>query len=190
MVMSVCRIGGCERPMFERGWCQRHYTRWYRHGDPLVTTAKTPRGEAQAFFAAMMLVERDECIDWPYRQWSGYGYLGRDGVHVLACIAEHGPCPEGKREVGHLCGRRICFNPRHVRWVTKSENEADTLIHGTHTRGSRNGGARLTDDQVVLIRCDPRPGTEIAGLLGVSKACISRVRLGQTYQRMGMAPWQ
>ena len=34
--MRVCSIEGCDRPVDRRGWCLRHYGRWYRHGDPLA----------------------------------------------------------------------------------------------------------------------------------------------------------
>lgn len=33
----MCSIEGCEGSVTSRGWCERHYTRWKRHGDPLVT---------------------------------------------------------------------------------------------------------------------------------------------------------
>lgn len=30
-----CAVSGCDRPRRARGWCQKHYLRWKRHGDPL-----------------------------------------------------------------------------------------------------------------------------------------------------------
>lgn len=32
---GACSIGGCERPAATRGWCNGHYIRWRRSGDPL-----------------------------------------------------------------------------------------------------------------------------------------------------------
>lgn len=32
----MCSIEGCGRPVRQRGWCNRHYLRWQRHGDPLA----------------------------------------------------------------------------------------------------------------------------------------------------------
>lgn len=34
MTRKQCSIDGCGRDHFARGWCQRHYQRWTRTGDP------------------------------------------------------------------------------------------------------------------------------------------------------------
>ena len=31
--MRICKIDGCDNRSYQRGWCAKHYTRWYRHGD-------------------------------------------------------------------------------------------------------------------------------------------------------------
>lgn len=35
----TCSVKGCDKParsLNEGAWCERHYMRWYRHGDPLA----------------------------------------------------------------------------------------------------------------------------------------------------------
>jgi hypothetical protein len=34
---TLCAVEDCTTPVKSKGWCGLHYTRWYRHGDPLVT---------------------------------------------------------------------------------------------------------------------------------------------------------
>lgn len=31
---SPCSVAGCAAPVRARGWCNTHYRRWQRHGDP------------------------------------------------------------------------------------------------------------------------------------------------------------
>lgn len=33
--MMVCSVENCSGGVIGRGWCQKHYWRWHRHGDPL-----------------------------------------------------------------------------------------------------------------------------------------------------------
>lgn len=49
----MCLIEGCEGPVSTRGWCEKHYTRWKRHGDPLIAmkrwrTSTDPVREAKS----------------------------------------------------------------------------------------------------------------------------------------------
>lgn len=44
MSYSTCSIDGCDKLTgmkgTARGWCSKHYNRWYRNGDPLVKTQR------------------------------------------------------------------------------------------------------------------------------------------------------
>lgn len=35
-VAKLCSIDGCYKKNLARGWCQKHYQRWKRHGDPTL----------------------------------------------------------------------------------------------------------------------------------------------------------
>lgn len=82
-----------------------------------------------------MATATDKCVEWPYvtnksgypiLKWEGTTHLGTTVVATLA----HGPKMEGA-ECRHLCGRRRCLNPAHLRWGTKVEQWQDRRRHGT-----------------------------------------------------------
>lgn len=37
MAPPTCLIDGCDDPVLARGWCTKHYKRWRRYGDPLIS---------------------------------------------------------------------------------------------------------------------------------------------------------
>lgn len=39
---STCSIDGCEKPSRTRGWCDMHYRRWQRYGDPAQAHGPRP----------------------------------------------------------------------------------------------------------------------------------------------------
>jgi hypothetical protein len=49
--MANCSIEGCEKPRrsLRAEWCAMHYHRWYRHGDPLKTSAAIRTGHGRRY---------------------------------------------------------------------------------------------------------------------------------------------
>lgn len=39
MAKATCSVEDCLDPVYHRGYCPKHYGRWYRHGDPLAGRA-------------------------------------------------------------------------------------------------------------------------------------------------------
>ncbi len=156
---SLCKIDGCNKPVIARGWCENHYRRWKRHGDP-ETMVKTARGEALDYFLHTVIpYDGDECLFWPYvrHDW-GYGVLHFEGrnryVHRLICEEEHGPAPSPIYEAAHSCGNGHlgCVNRKHLSWKTPKQNSDDKYRHGTMTRGEECHAAKLTREDVKRIR--------------------------------------
>ena len=185
--MKVCKIAGCSGKVFARGWCQKHYHRWWSHGDPLA--GRTPEGDCPRFLEENKDYAGDECLIWPYgKDGHGYGQVWQGGRHrqahivMLELVAGLRPTPE--HQAAHSCGNRACVNPQHLRWATQSENEMDKLLHGTHNRGERNSMAKLTAAQVLEIRSlleQGMPQKEIGGLYGVSQFAVRHIKTGRRW---------
>lgn len=47
MPKGTCKIDGCASRVEARGWCKKHYTRWWRHGDPFGAAPTRPRAQCQ-----------------------------------------------------------------------------------------------------------------------------------------------
>jgi len=78
---------------------------------------------------------------------------GRRLAHRLMYEMVHGPIPEGAW-VCHHCDNPGCCNPRHLFLSTAQGNAMDMVQkgRGVDNRGSRNGQAKLTEEEVLSIR--------------------------------------
>lgn len=56
----------------------------------------------------------------------GYGRMSLDGqtvaVHIVSFVNENGYVP-GKKQLDHLCRRRLCWNDKHLEMVTHKRNQ-------------------------------------------------------------------
>lgn len=181
-MMSACTIAECGKAVLARGYCSRHYNAWRKHGDPLKRVL-IERGSHKNWVAEACKSETDECVVWPFKSQyrKGYGmtwFRGKPiGVHRAVCIMVKGEPPAGM-ECAHSCGNKQCANPRHLRWATPVENQADKLIHGTDRRGEASAQAKLSEENVQEILCLVKSGRthkSIADQFGVSRELISQI---------------
>lgn len=120
-----CAIEDCERPYKQGGWCSMHYSRWYKHGDPLYV--RDPMGR----FWEKVIKAPSGCWRWVgHLHPSGYGRVssGRDPdepavmyAHRFAYKKLVGPIPSGL-VLDHLCRHKACVNPLHLQPVTNGVN--------------------------------------------------------------------
>ena len=78
------------------------------------------------------------------------------------------------------------MNPRHLRYASRAENEADKVRHGTSNRGERHGLSKLTASQVREIKqlSDARTNDELAELFGVKPPTIDAIRRGKRWKHI------
>jgi hypothetical protein len=181
VTIGNCRAFGCEGVAYSKGYCESHYRRFRKYGDPLA--GKTPSREPELFLRK--ITETDACIDWPYQvNENGYGQIRFAGkmmnAHRASLIIHsgHPVCPD--MHAAHepvVCHNRRCVNPRHLRWATPKANMADRAIDGTVYRpvGELQGASKLTAAAVAEIRASGLPQKALAERFGVSKQQISKI---------------
>lgn len=118
---------------------------------------------------------------------TGYGAFYLDGqnrgAHGVAWELANGPLPEGMW-VLHHCDVPQCVRPDHLYAGTITDNARDMVMRGQQVRGGVVYGAKLTEDEALLIRRMRQEGallTELAAEFGVSITTISRIGLGKTW---------
>lgn len=187
----ICSIEACNTKQHSRGWCRTHYGRWWKFGDPEKAVQKqAKKGECQKyFFQAIKNPAPDRCIIWPYgktgglRPYGAIGYRGKPwtthrlalciytntwpGADILAC---HGPCHNP-----------LCFNPLHLSWGTRTDNNRDQDRDGTRARGEAMPVSKLTEKGVREIRASSRTQKDLAKMYGVSAPSISMARSRKTW---------
>lgn len=187
---TICLVDGCEVFAITKGYCENHYRRFLRYGNP--TAGYRSRGTAHRFIEEVVLkYESDECLNWPFIV-NPYGYAmarrGRKTEYVSnsICRFKHGSAPTDKHQAAHNCGNRKCVNYRHLRWATPAENCEDKYKHGTHSRGERNPSAKLTESQVleVMELIGTMPQGQIAKRFGVCRKCVNNIYRGKIWMHL------
>jgi hypothetical protein len=129
--------------------------------------------------------EATGCVEWVGTLWAtGYGrfQLRNKSVkaHRVAYELRYAKLPADAC-VLHRCDNRKCINADHLFIGTRKDNNLDKTKKGRQTRGAEVNTAKITVEDVRLIRADARPSKQIASEFGISWGQVNKVR--------GMRAW-
>lgn len=111
----------------------------------------------------------------------GYGTIGVGGnpvsCHRLSWKLFCSPITS-EQHVLHRCDVRNCVNPGHLFLGDQHSNVLDMHKKGRAApkKGSLHGRAKITEEQAVAIRSDPRSQSQIAKAYSVGQSTVSRIK--------------
>ena len=141
-IKKLCSVDDCGNEVKARGYCNKHYQRWKKHGDPtkiVLVQYNTPEDRWDAWTEW-----QGECLIWTgYLDNYGYGRIQVDGAgrkaHRYAWEREYGPIPEGMLIDHKDHCNTACVNVKHLRLATHAQNNANRgNLRSDNTSGHRN----------------------------------------------------
>jgi hypothetical protein len=199
----MCVIEGCTYPGVSRGWCQAHYKRWRKYGDPTHggrdINRRRPAGiDPVDWFWQGFTRSENGCLEWHRGTIGDYGDAsgvvdGERLCHRIAWILTHGPIPDGLW-VLHHCDNPPCGDALggHLFLGDVVDNNRDMFAKGrnstTHqAKGSAHRVSKLTEADVSEIRRRAATGEaqrHLADEFGVSESLISQVVLRHIWRHL------
>ena len=96
-------------------------------------------------------------------------------AHRYVCQLAHGAPNDTGLQAAHICGERLCINPRYLYWATPMQNAVDRDRHGRTIGGGRYRQKIFPKDYAYI--CSGRKSVlELAKEFGVDPTVISRTK--------------
>jgi HNH endonuclease/Homeodomain-like domain len=186
--VKVCKVDNCERPVKARGFCNAHYQRFKKYGDPNIL--KQPWQIKVDF-----VVEENGCFvctshkrdkhGYPHMYWNNKHYL----VHRFVYEKCFGEIPKGL-VVRHKCDNPPCINPEHLELGTFEDNMNDRIIRGRTTKGEKCALSKLKEREVIEIKkmlLDGKSLGEISQKFNISKSTVCDIRAGRSWRHVDIS---
>lgn len=127
-----------------------------------------------------------------HRNEDGYGRIGKGQSLVYVhreVFKDHNPNVEILGVIMHTCDMPNCVNPKHLIHGTQADNIADMVAKGRRVvlKGSAQGGAKLTEADIPIIRMRLKYGATYASIsrdYGVSETTIRFIDIGKNWKHV------
>jgi len=192
-IVTQCSVDRCERVEWARQLCGKHYQRWRKFGNPLITHSTRPDISFEEWFWQQIKVdEQTECWIWQLALATrGYGQVSIKRksyrAHRIAYELFYKESAKGKL-VCHTCDNPPCINPHHLFLGTAKENTQDMIQKSRHYHGERHHFAKLTAQAVLDMRNRHAKGdvtiAQLAREYGISEPSANRVIAGITWRHV------
>lgn len=142
---------------------------------------------------------KGDCWQWKGATAKGYGQVQykpghspRTGAHRYSYRLRFGEITGG-RLVCHRCDNPLCVNPDHLFLGSHADNSADCVakartcageMRSKLTRGSRNGRARISEADAMIIRASKLPQKQIAAKYAISESAVGHIQRGRTWKHL------
>lgn len=156
-IVRLCTLSECKNKHVARGYCAKHYQRWYFHGDPNYLLREPVR-----YTLEESVTREGGCLIWlGTKDEDGYGRIQVDGktysVHRYSWSQVNGPIPHGMY-IDHICHNPSCVDPDHLRPVTPGQNSSNRKGSAvTSKTGVRNVYQNPSGRYRVSIRKNGQP---------------------------------
>jgi len=183
-----CLIVDCQSDVVARGWCRKHYLRWYKTGDPMgIRQKRILRGKEHPGFKhglwddpiySIWLKMMDRCYNKKNKAYKNYG--GR-GIYVCdrwhdykKFMEDMGSRPE-KTSIDRI-NNDDGYSPENCRWATSTQQ-------ARNRRGIKLNYELAEKMRSEKRRCKNGRGEgltrqQIAEKYGVSVATVKKVLCG------------
>lgn len=104
-------------------------------------------------------------------------------LHRLVYSDNYGEIPNDN-VVRHKCDNPNCINPEHLELGTHADNVADRVERQRSAKGSQNGRAKLTEDNVRYIRNSEEKNTHLAKRFNVDEKAIRQIKQNKTWKHV------
>lgn len=124
-----------------------------------------------------------------YKSKDGHIQLKRNNKHVTlhryAYELKHGEIGDRNIVVRHTCDNPDCFNHEHLILGTHEDNVRDRVERNRSAKGTQNGRAKLTEDDVIAIRNNQSMSCRRwAKHFGVDPKTIRKIKKYETWKHV------